>query len=560
MAVRGLLRGTPAVERKQWAGRYPTLVEFFEHTVVRCGERPALKAPRFTGGGYRALSYDRLNELAERCAAGLQAHGIGKGDKVAILSRPRVEWAAVMLGALKLGAVVVPLDPLLGQREIRRLLAATEAKAVIAAGDLIALTQGVGSLILAVSMDPGQPDNLLSWGEFTAEARLGPQPPPPSLADLAFFICTSGTTGDAKVVMLTHENLSSNLSAVFDRLGITPRDTVMTIAPWNHIMGLIILLASFWQGAGVVYSDDYRNLTQLMRENRATLLTAVPKLYHSMFAKIESAIQEKPLSRWLYQRAPRLLGRRLKQKLLGRQFRFFVCGSAPLAPAVAAGFRRLGLGMIQGYGMSETSPVLTFTTPLTEKADSVGEPLANLELKIANPDQEGVGEVLVRGPNVMRGYYKNPQRTRQVLQPDGWLHTGDLGLLDREGWLTIRGRSKNVIVLETGKNVYPEEIEWELCASPYIEEILVRGGQRQGLEVILAFVYPQQEAITKLSDPAEIKRLIWEEIKRYGRNLASYKRIRSEKDLIIVDQPFVKTSTLDIKRYLYHGEVSSDKD
>jgi long-chain acyl-CoA synthetase len=214
--------------------------------------------------------------------------------------------------------------------------------------------------------------------------------------------------------------------------------------------------------------------------------------------------------------------------------------------------------MIEGYGMTEASPVLSFSTPFNDKPGSVGPPLPNVELKLLHPNEEGIGELLARGPNIMRGYYKNPERTREVLDEEGWLHTGDLAYIDEDGWVYIKGRCKSVIVLETGKNVYPEEIEWELSHSPYIEEILVRAGRRKGTEVIQALVYPNWEAIGKPLSKEEVRRLIWEEIRKHNENLAQYKRIKSEHDVIIVDQPFEKTSLKDIKRFLYTQDAQQE--
>jgi long-chain acyl-CoA synthetase len=214
------------------------------------------------------------------------------------------------------------------------------------------------------------------------------------------------------------------------------------------------------------------------------------------------------------------------------------------------GFRRLGIGMIEGYGLTETSPALAFSTPFNDKIGSVGPAIPGVEIRIDNPNEEGIGEIVVRGPNVMKGYYKNPEATRAVLDPDGWLHTGDLGYLDEDGWLYIKGRKKNVIVLEGGKNVYPEELEFELKQIPLIEEIMIKGGKRKGVEVIKAFVYPKPELLQKHS-LEELKRMIWEAIKEKSKEFAPYKRIHSQHDLIILDKPFEKSSKLDIKRYLY---------
>jgi len=200
--------------------------------------------------------------------------------------------------------------------------------------------------------------------------------------------------------------------------------------------------------------------------------------------------------------------------------------------------------------MTETSPVLTASTAFNQKYGSVGPAIPTLELKIADPDAEGIGEVVVRGPNVMKGYFKNEARTRETIDEDGWLHTGDLGTLDAEGWLYLKGRKKNVIVLENGKNVYPEEIEFELAKIPQIAEVMVCGGKRKGVEVVKVLVYPNYEKLDTKS-PERIKVMIWEEVKERSQNLAHFKRPKSEHDVIIVDKPFEKTSTLDIKRYLY---------
>ena len=556
---------------------YPTLVEVFERSAAQYAEKIALRLPKPVVAGedgqaastcsYEEISFRELKRLSDECAEALHRLGIRPGDKVALLSRPRIEWAVSMLGLLKLGAITVPIDPHLVPAEVQRILHEMDACMAISDHAHLKHVRGVLHLRQIITMDRADDSRLLALSDLLRERR---DPPMNAIkpSDLAFILCTSGTTGCAKGVMLAHENLTSNLTGVFERLSVTSQDVVLSIAPWNHIFGLIVLWAALWKGAKLIYTDDYKNLAQLMVENQITILTAVPKLYHAMFAKVETEISKRFLGRLLYRRLPKLVGWRLKKKL-SKKLRFFLSGSAPLDPAVEQGFRKLGIGLIEGYGMTETSPVLTFSTPFNEKYGSVGPPLPNIEMKIEDPNEEGIGEVLVRGPNVMRGYYKNEKLTRKTIDPDGWLHTGDLGFLDEDGWLHLKGRKKNVIVLDTGKNVYPEEVEWELGRSPLIEDILVKGAAAsqsrtgyKGVEIIQAFVYPNWENVSarlpqiRLEDlrapmRAQIKQLIWEEIKSRSHNLAPYKRIRSEQDVIIVEKPFEKTSTLDIKRYLY---------
>jgi long-chain acyl-CoA synthetase len=535
---------------------YPTILEVFKASVKAQGAKRAIITLDPEGKDYVGISFDELDRLSGRVAAGLAQLGVKPGEKVAILSKPRPEWAAAMLGILKAGAVVVPLDALLKRAEIHRLLAACDTVGVIVSQELYPMVEGLALPEFIVNLDSkpeGAEDvQLLSWEELLVDK---PHPAPKVKPDdLAFLLNTSGTTGDAKPVMLAHENITANLSAVLERLDVTADDVVLSIAPWNHSFGLAVLIASIWCGATYIYTNDYANLAEVMRRYRVSILVAVPKLFQAMYQRVEATIQESVWKRLLYRFAPRVIGWLLKRRLTGGRLRFFLSGSAPLSPEVIRGFRGLGVGMIEGYGMTEASPVLSFSTPFNDKAGSVGPALSNVEVKLIDPDGEGVGELLVRGPNIMRGYYKNPERTREVLDEEGWLHTGDLAYIDKEGWLYLKGRRKSLIVLATGKNVYPEEIEWELGRSPLIEEILVRGVRRGETEAIQALVYPNWEELDKSLSKDEVRKLIWEEIKRRNKHLASYKRIKSEGDVIIVDEPFEKTSLRDIKRFLYTAE------
>jgi len=541
---------------------FSTLNELFAASVERHRDHIALRlsTPQ-KRHSYYETSYGELGELAGSFAGVLKGLGIKKGDRVAILAKPRLEWQIALWGALHLGAVVVPIDADLTPPEIGRILEESEAQALIAAGERLSAVKrgrggpsGVGVRHL-ISMDRIE-GYLNIW-----ELLEGKEPPPAveiKPEDLALIVYTSGTTGDAKGVMLSHYNLASNVQAFLERLEVSPADVVLSIIPWHHIFGFTAtILGPLYRGATLIYTDDYKSIPLLLLRNRATILIGVPKLFHAMFQKIEERLTEGSLKeRLVYRLLPRLAGRRLRESLTGKRFRFLVSGGAPLDPRTTRGFRRLGFGVIEGYGLTETAPVLAFSTPFNRKAGSVGPPLSGIELKILHPNEEGLGEVVVRGPNVMQGYYKNPERTREVIDEEGWFHTGDLGKLDRDGWLYLSGRKKNVIVLESGKNVYPEEVEFELGRIPYVEEILVQRGRRQGKEVVQALVYPKwsllkEEGITEL---AEIKELLWGEIGPRCRVLAPYKRIKSREDIIILSEPFEKTSSQDIKRYLYQQE------
>ncbi len=526
--------------------RTQTLVEMVERSCARYGEKNALKIPK--EAGYDQISFADLKHKSDQFAATLKKRGLQKGEKLAIIGKPRTDWAIAFLGILKAGGVALPIDASWQTPEVQRVLRDMDAVGgVVSDAPHYEMVKDQKHLKHVATMDrlPGV-HNVSDW---LTEEHLEVYENEPE--ELAVMLCTSGTTGNAKGVMLAHENIISNLDSALQRLDIDSSDVVLSIAPWYHVFGLITFLACVRVGAQLIYTDDYKNLPKYLIENKVSIVGGVPKLFHAMYEKLESNISENRLARFLWRYAPALLGTKIKRRLVGgTQLKYLLSGGAPLAAHVMRNLRRLGIGMIEGYGLTETSPVLTFSTPFNAKIGSVGPAIPGVEIKIDEPNEEGIGEILARGPNIMRGYYKNPEATRKILDPDGWLHTGDLGYLDEDGWLYIKGRKKNVIVLEGGKNVYPEEIEFEFKQIPLIEEILIKGGKRKGVEVIKAFVYPKPDLL-KEKQPAELKQLIWEALKDKSKNLAQYKRVHSQQDLIILDKPFEKTSKLDIKRYLY---------
>lgn len=537
---------------------YPTLIEIIDETS-RFHKKKALKVPRVKGAGYEEATFGELNTWSKTLGASLQRRGLRPDEKVALIAKPRLEWGIGFYGVLRVGGVVVPIDASLRPVEVVRLLAAADVKWVMASGEWIeqlvdfnGVQQQAPTVEQLVSFDHLDLPEVLTFGELLAEPAL-PEPVTRRPSDLALLMCTSGTTGDAKAVMLSHENLSSNVFNVLQVIDIGAQDVVLEIAPWNHIFGVLVIAVSMHKGCKLIYTNDYRRLPELMAAEGVSILVGVPKLFHGMYQKLEQTLTSNPLKGVLYRTAPKMVGKKVIDRF-GGKLRFMVSGSAPLDPNVMKGLRRLGIGIIEGYGMTETSPVLTASTPFNEKYGSVGPAIPSLELKIDDADDEGIGEVVVRGPNIMQGYYKNEARTRETIDEGGWLHTGDLGYLDEENWLFLKGRKKNVIVLENGKNVYPEEVEFQFSSIDEIAEVMVTSGMRKGTEVIKVLVYPNYDVVKKNMPAVELKALLWARIRQKSQHLAHFKRPKSEHDLIVVDTPFEKTSTLDIKRYLYAEE------
>ncbi len=544
---------------------YPTVSRLFEDAVQSYKDRVALRMPvpkeRRSGRGSQfvlnEVTYSRLAEMVGRLATALRDLGVERGDRVALVAKPRTAWATSFFAILRCGATVVPLDPELQKNEIERILAEAQVKGVIASGskmdDLVAIrdTGSLGSVFL-VSMDRTTSDSVLFLDALLLGKSLLPLADG-SPSDLAILMYTSGTTGNAKGAMLTHANIASNALAGVKVVELTPEDVFLSIVPWNHIYGLTItLITPLITGATTTYTPVDRNLTEVMRTAKPTILLGVPKLYNVLYGRITESIEKSAIKRAIARLSPTLMGRLVRNKLFGKQFRFFTSGGAPLSPVAAAGLRHLGLGILEGYGLTETSPLLTMCEAFNDQPGM--KTVEDVEIRIDHPDDTGVGEVMARSPGVMAGYYKNPEATAEVLEPDGWFHTGDLGSY-RNGLLVLCGRAKNVIVLETGKNVYPEEIEWELVTIPSIEEVMVYQGDRQDVPTVCAEIYPNWTFLkahgVKDGDKDAALEMIWEAVKEKCENLAMFKRIKYKESLTLTDEPFQKSVKLDIKRYLY---------
>ena len=541
---------------------YPTIAELLDDAVAKHGDRVALRMPipkeRKSGRGIRLvlneITYARLGEMVGRFARALSELGVSPGDRVALISKPRAAWATTFFAVLRCGAVVVPLDPELQQGEIERILREAEVKGIVLSGgktdDVSSFRSDLPGEPFVVSMDRVQDERVL----FLDALLLGKTELPRAEVDpssLAILMYTSGTTGNAKGAMLTHANITSNALTAVKLVSLIADDNFLSIVPWNHIYGLTITLVTpMVVGATTTYTPVDRNLAQVMKTARPTIILGVPKLYNVLYGRVMDSIRKSGLKRAIYRSSPSLMGSLVRGKLFGKQFRFFTSGGAPLNPEAAAGFRGMGLGIMEGYGLTETAPLLSMCEAFDEEPGMAAIP--EIELKIKDPDADGIGEVLAKGPNIMDGYYKNPSATAEVIDADGWFHTGDLGTYVN-GRLVLSGRAKNVIVLETGKNVYPEEIEWEFATIPAIEEIMVYEGTRQGVPTVSAQVYPNWSVLkaTGVESPEVALDHIWEAIKERSENLAVFKRIKYKESITLVDEPFEKSAKLDIKRHLH---------
>ncbi len=505
----------------------------------------------------------------------LEAEGVRPGDRVGLQSENRPEWGLAYLAILEAGAVVVPLDSQLKVQEVGEILATAGAtRCVVSARQHPLLEQVRGMRLPGLALIALDPIAALpSWDQAQArfpnerarEERAAPN-------DLAVLIFTSGTTGQAKGVMLSHANLLTNVEAVARMFEFGPGDRFLSVLPLHHTFESTVgLLAPLRVGASVAYARglDSRGLREDMTSSLATILLGVPLLYEKLLSAIHRGVSEAPLGSRLAART--LLGvTRLVRLAIGARvgsallrpvrakagmahLRMLVTGAAPLAPEVFWGFVDLGWPMLEGYGLTETSPVACANRPRRPLPGAVGWPVLGVEVRIAEPDAEGNGEILVRGPNVMLGYFGNPAATAEVLR-DGWFHTGDLGRFLEDGRLLITGRLKNMIATAAGKKIYPEEIEVHLANCPYVLEVVVAAGRdpRGEREEVQAHVVPNLQELETLAresqcacDEAFVGRVIRREVEARCEALAPYKRV---KRVIVRQQEFPKTSTGKIRR------------
>ena len=402
-------------QRRSQADRWPTIPELFAASARKFGRHIALRMPQLKGRRFtfREVSYRELWELSGKLATWLSAQGVEQGDRVAIIAKPSVGWAVAFFAIQRLGGVAVPLDAGLRPAEVARILKEAEVKLLFASPsryeELLPLADQVPSLGEVVSVE-AMPGALSLWELLPEEVEAAPDARPDQ-EDLALLMYTSGTTGDSKGVMLCHRNVSSNVEGILEAIQVTPEDKLVTIVPWYHIYGLTAtLIAPIAAGATVSYTDDYRNLIEVARRCGVTIMVGVPKLYHALWRRMRENFEGSALRRLLFRFAPKLLGKAVKKKLLTPEFRFFVSGGAALATEVGVGLRRIGLGMIEGYGLTETSPVIAVNGayPGKTRVGTVGQAVHNVEVRL---DEDG--ELLARGPSIMVGYWNKPDKTAE---------------------------------------------------------------------------------------------------------------------------------------------------
>lgn len=490
---------------------------------------------------------------------------------IAVIGKNSYKWCVSYLAASIVG-IVVPIDKELHTDDVINFMNVSQCVAVL--GDDKNLSSVLDNIqkvenpdTLFISFDSKDNknsfDNLLSEGKkiyeagFTDFDKIEVDPD-----ELRILLFTSGTTGNAKGVCLSQRNICSNILSTYGIVKVKRSDLFFSVLPLHHTYECTLgFLLPIYSGASIAHCEGLRYIAKNMAEFHPSVILCVPLLLEKLHKNIIKSMNKSLPAKYVksdgnpYHDLPLILKKIVRTKVkntLGGRLRVFIVGAAAVNPNIAADFRSLKLNTLQGYGLTECSPLVAGNTDFFQRDDSAGLPIPNVEYKIENPNDEGVGEIIVKGPNVMLGYYEDDARTKETIV-DGWFHTGDLGRIDENGYLYITGRCKSVIVTKNGKNIYPEEVEAHLNDNPLIAESLVSGIQKENDDetYVNAQIYPNIGAITeylKGSVPTkeEVWKIVSDAVANVNKNLPNYKHIKS---FIIRDKEFEKTTTQKVKRY-----------
>lgn len=561
---------------------HKTVLKMLEESCIQYKKQVAMRIK--VDGEYKEYTYGTLGENINLIAKGLRKKFFLPGERAGVYSENRPEWGMAYFGISKAAGIVIPVDAQLKGSEMEYIINHSRMKFIFTSKKYLdnvkEIFSSVRTLKKIICFDEVKEDKnvipfskLIKMGKnyyFPLLHRIKP-------SDLIAILYTSGTTGIAKAVMLTQNNVISDIELTSQMIYFDEKDTFLSVLPIHHAFECTAgFMLPLYNGASITYAESLksRNILDNIKETKVTVILGVPLLFEKLYAGILKSVSEKSLVIRVFVKTS--MGvvktvRTLMKKKIGRKVfkglrtkaglssvRFFISGGGPLRPDVAEGFDNLGLTILQGYGLTETSPIVSVSTEEHMNYYSIGLPAPGIEVKIDNPNDRGVGEVIIKGPIVMKGYYKNKEATRDVLKK-GCFYTGDLGYFDKIGFLYITGRKKNVIVTQGGKNVFPEEVEAILNMSHFILESMVYGlpvSEKDKGERVSAIIVPDYEAIENhgrhigvhYNTEEKIEHLINDEVKKVNIKLPVYKRIYEFK---IYQEELIKTSTKKIKRYLY---------
>ena len=561
------------MESKSRKMKFADLKDMLKQTGEVYGNRPAYIFK--DNGSMKTISHKEFRD--EINALGTVLINMGLKDKrIAVISENRYEWELSYLAIAAGVGVVVPLDKALPDNELESLILRSQVEAIFYSSKYDTIMNTLRekkntNLKYFISMDLQENTNgiysqkaLQEKGKKLLEEGNKQYLDAKIDADkMGIMLFTSGTTAMSKAVMLSHKNLVTNVMDIIQRFDLTEEDRFLSFLPLHHVFECTVgFLYPLSIGGSIAFCEGVKHMADNIKEFDITAMISVPAVFDIIYRKVMKTIEKKGKMATL-EKGKKISNVLLKVKIdlrkqlfkevhesLGPKLKLVVTGGAALDPETEKGFNDLGFDVEQGYGLTETAPVIAAETPKCRRLGSIGKKFPSVEVKIDDPDEEGIGELMAKGPSIMLGYYENEEATKSALEPDGWFHTGDLARIDKDGFIYIAGRKKSVIVLNNGKNVFPEEIETLLNKVEGIKETFVYEKKEDDgdVKVCVEIVYDKEmiKDLYHIEDEEKIKEFLWKKVKEVNKLMPKYKYVR---EMIVTEEPLIKTTTLKIKRH-----------
>ncbi len=512
--------------------------------------------------GYKEITHSEVRKMVDGLGTKLIDMGL-KDKRIAVIGENRYEWEIAYLSIVCGTGTVVPLDKSLPENELESLIERSKAEAIICSQKYVEILKKT-KLKYIISMDlENDNDGIISQKRLISEGIQLVKSGDTSFTNakidnekMSIMLFTSGTTSISKAVALSHKNICSNLMDISSILDVNSSDVFLSFLPLHHVFECTVgFLFSLYVGAETVFCDGIRHIPENLAEYKVSVMASVPAIYERLFKIIKKHLEKQGKVEQILEDEEKYKDSSMEKKkevfkeihdLLGGNIKLFISGAASLEPSIEEKFRRLGFNMVQGYGLTETSPVVAIGNKKYHKTGSIGKCVPSDEVKLLDVNKDGIGELAVKGPNVMLEYYENKEATEKVLK-EGWFQTGDLARIDEEGYIFICGRKKSVIVLKNGKNIFPEEMETLINKEDGVEESFIFGKpiskDPNDIKIFVKIVYNKEGFEGKAE--TEIKEYFNEKIKSINKTMPHYKAIRG---IIISDKPLIKTTTNKIKR------------
>ena len=555
--------------------KFTDLKDMLNQTGEVYGDRPAYIFKTEEKGKFRTITHKEFRENINSLGTTLIQMGL-KDKRIALISENRYEWELSYLAVASGVGVIVPLDKALPDNELESLILRSQVEAIIYSSKYDAIMNTLRekkntNLKYFISMDLEENTQgiyaekalvekgkkLLTDGNKTyIDAKIDSE-------KMGIMLFTSGTTAMSKAVMLSHKNLVTNVMDIIQRFDLTDEDRFLSFLPLHHVFECTVgFLYPISIGGSIAFCEGVKHMAENIKEFEITAMISVPAVFDIIYRKVMKTIEKKgklanlekgkKVSQFLLKMKIDLRKQLFKEvhESLGPKLKLVVTGGAALDPETEKGFNDLGFDVEQGYGLTETAPVIAAETPKCRRLGSIGKKFPSVEVKIDDPDEEGIGELMAKGPSIMLGYYENEEATKSALEFDGWFHTGDLARIDKDGFIYISGRKKSVIVLNNGKNVFPEEIETLLNKVEGIKETFVFEKKEDDgdVKVCVEIVYDKEliKELYNIEGEENIKEFLWDKVKEVNKLMPKYKYVR---EMVITEEPLIKTTTLKIKRH-----------